>query len=336
MELPPLTANSPPETTGLTRLLLDLGDYDSELDNTLPELRLARYAHTSTRPVKPSKPKIIPSHTTRAMSTSVGASRSTPAKKAVEQNIVQRLSDEFPTISCLLICVSCDTTWTTRKSVPQKLTHIKSCAKKHGIKDDTLVELVRKGIENALAMQPKGKHIATDEPARKTFFDEVVHDAAPRKRNRRQEVTSTIKDIGETRNTIMRKARMIVSKGNSNVRAFRERGIGDLDSDGDLYTDFLPSSTPRFGKSSLARRTGLQARSLFHDDGEDPESLLSFFNAPLLPYIPSIREPPSMPSIPSSSGLGNEVPQVLMDIDVHNLETPPKNKTAVCPFICFA
>ncbi|KAJ3854217.1 hypothetical protein EV368DRAFT_63437 [Lentinula lateritia] len=298
------------KTAASAPLFVDLGDYNSELDNTLPELRLARYAHTSAR----NKPKPNPSHSARAMSTSSGISRSVISKKVTAQTLVQRLSDEFnaDSISRLLI-------------VSQKLTHFKTCAKKHGVQDDTLVELIRKGIINSPTVQPKGKgtSVVGDDTSPKTFFDEVMHDAAPKKRSRRQEVKSTVKDIEEMRNAILLKARAIVAKGNSDVRALREHRIGEH-SDSELSTNFVRSSTPRFTKSSLASRSGLQARFMFHSDGGIHESPPSLPNPPLSPFSPPIQQLPPSPPI-SSSGMG-EVLQPLMDIDVHNLHTLSNSK----------
>ncbi|GAV98964.1 protein [Lentinula edodes] len=313
-----------PKTAGSARLFVDLGDYNSELDNTLPELRLARYAHTSARP---NKPKTNPSHSARAMSTSFGSSRSAIVKKITAQTLVQRLSDEFnaDSISRLLMCVCCNLKWTTRKSMSQKLTHFKTCAKKHGVQDDTLVDLIRKGIINLPAVQPKGKgtSIVVDDASPKTFFDEVMHDAAPKKRTRRQEVKSTVKDIAEMRNAILLKARAIVAKGDSDVRALREHGTGEH-SDSDLSINFVLSSTPRFAKSSLASRSGLQARYMFYNDGGTHESPPSSPNTAFSPFSPPIQQLPPSPPI-SSSGMG-EVLQPLMDIDVHNLHTLSNNK----------
>ncbi|KAJ3869474.1 hypothetical protein EV359DRAFT_76733 [Lentinula novae-zelandiae] len=316
-----------PKAAGSARLFVDLGDYNSELDNTLPELRLARYAHTSARP---NKPKTNPSHSARAMSTSSNSSRSAIVKKITAQTLVQRLSDEFnaDSISRLLMCVCCNLKWTTRKSVSQKLTHFKTCAKKHGVQDDTLVGLIREGVINSPAVQPKGKgtSIVVDDASPKTFFDEVMHDAAPKKRTRRQEVKSTVKDIEEMRNAILLKARAIVAKGNSDVRALREHGISEH-SDGDLSTNLVPSSTPRFAKSSLVGRSGLQARYMFYNDGGTHESPPSSPNTFFSPFLPPIQQLPPSPPI-SSSGMG-EVLQPLMDIDLHNLHTLSNTKYPV-------
>ncbi|KAJ3909898.1 hypothetical protein F5879DRAFT_917993 [Lentinula edodes] len=275
-----------PKTAGPAQLFVDLGDYNSELDNTLPELRLA-------------------------------SSRSAIVKKITAQTLVQRLSDEFnaDSISRLLI-------------VSQKLTHFKTCAKKHGVQDDTLVDLIRKGIMVSPAVQPKGKgtSIVVDDASPKTFFDEVMHDAAPKKRTRRQEVKSTVKDIAEMRNAILLKARAIVAKGDSDVRALREHGTGEH-SDSDLSINFVLSSTPRFAKSSLASRSGLQARYMFYNDGGTHESPPSSPNTSFSPFSPPIQQLPPSPPI-SSSGMG-EVLQPLMDIDVHNLHTLSNNKYPV-------
>lgn len=296
------------------------------MDDSFPSLRLSKFAHISTAPrAGPSKPRTIPSVVMRQMSTSSAL----PAQKSVAMNVIQRLTDEFPSdsMSRLLVCVCCDSVWTTRKSVPQKLTHMKACAKKQGINEDTLVGMVRKGIENAPPIELKGKAKATAEAsASKTFFDKVVQDAAPKKRTRRQEVTGTVKDIGETRDVIMLKARTIVARGNSSVRAIREHRVGERISDGNMSTE--PSSTPRFGKSRLAGRLGVQAQSMFNNDGE--QSFESSIYSPPFPSSPT--GPPCVPQTLSSPPKVESavVPQILMDIDAHNLGTPSKKKNDVC------
>ncbi|KAJ3821685.1 hypothetical protein F5880DRAFT_1580271 [Lentinula raphanica] len=320
---PPATSSNtqPSKEPAGSCFFLDLGDYDSELDNTLPELKLARFAHISAKPAPLRKPKPAPSLSVRAMSTSSGASRSIPAKKAITQSVVQRLSDRFSTdsFSRLLICVCCDLSWTTRKSVPQKLSHMKTCAKKHGIQDDTLIEMVRKGIEE---LPPQTESKLPESAAPKTFFDEVMNNAAPKKRHRRQEVPNTVRDIGEMRDTIMLKARTVVAQADSNIRVLREYRIGGHLSDGDS-SGFLPCSTPRFGQSSLAGRAGLQARSMFHENGGSPGSTAANSPPPTPPRL-------LLPSIPiSSHGTDKEASQMVIDTtstDLVTPSTPAKNK----------
>ncbi|KAF9076796.1 hypothetical protein BDP27DRAFT_1397880 [Rhodocollybia butyracea] len=323
------------------RNYVDLGNYDSELDNTLPELRLrslAKYAHVESRPAGPSVSRIASSvavQSTLNVNSATSKPRlskkpaAKPATKPAATNLIQTLTDEFPgdLLSRLLICVCCDSAWTARKSIPQKLNHIKSCAKKRGIKDVTLVELVRKGIENspALPLKGKSKAPAAQDSAPTTFFAEVVHDAAPKKRGRRQEVASTIKGVEETRDAIMQKARKVVARGDSHVRAVREFNVQRGASDSDPLD--LPFSTPRFGKSSLAGQ--FRAPSMFHDNGEISE-LSSAVSDPLLPASSPLYDSQRLSSPPATSPPSDD-PRVLLDIDAHNLTTPSKGE-AVCLF----
>lgn len=46
-------------------------------------------------------------------------------------------------------CYICNLTWTARKTVPTKLTHIQSCAKKHGWSEETLIAVFNKELHAA-------------------------------------------------------------------------------------------------------------------------------------------------------------------------------------------
>ncbi|KIK67985.1 hypothetical protein GYMLUDRAFT_36793 [Collybiopsis luxurians FD-317 M1] len=316
------------------RYFIDLGDYDSdsELDMTLPQLRLAKYAHVNTNIPGPSKPKSAPSLATRIMSTSartIPVVKPLPLKKPAAVTLAQRLNDDFgDTLSRLLGCVSCDLTWTTRKSTTQKVTHMRSCAKKHGITDDTLVVLVRKAIDNVPTIQSKGKGKAKDveDGAPKTFFDDVMLDAAPKKRGKRPEVVATVKQVEETRDDIMSKARAIVAKGDAHTRAIREHKLGQY---GDFLSDLSPSSTPRFGKSALAKRPGIQSRSMFHNDGRESPELSPSISSPKSVSIHdsrAISQPLSSPPTQTMLPDGNETVYMLTDAGAHSLKTPSKTK----------
>ncbi|THV08398.1 hypothetical protein K435DRAFT_832890 [Dendrothele bispora CBS 962.96] len=175
-------------------------------------------------------------------------------------------------LSRLLKCVCCDSQWTTRKGTKQKLSHIQSCAKKHRLRDDTVLALIRKELKATLA-NDKGKGPA--ETPVETFFEEVMHDAAPKKRVRRQgEVAATVRNLSDTRDDILAKAKSVVTQNDYELRALREQcGRNDVVQYGD-------SSTPGFGQSKLAGRHGIKAISLFNFhsysdvDTEDEENLL--------------------------------------------------------------
>ncbi|KAE9386138.1 hypothetical protein BT96DRAFT_949341 [Gymnopus androsaceus JB14] len=245
---------------GLPRCFLD---YDPEADDPFPSLHLSKYPHNSNHPAGSSKRKTAPSSMTRRISNF----STIPAKKPVANSMMQCLVDKFPSdsMSRLLVCVCCDVVWTSRKSVPQKLKHIKACAKKQEIDEDTLVGLIP-------PIQPKGKGKATAKDSiPDTLYDKVVQDAAPKKRTRRQEVTGTVKDIGETRDAIMQKAQTVIAEGAFDV--CETGGVGEHALDDEMSAE--SSLTPRFGKSRLARQHGFQARPMFQNDGENPE-LLSY------------------------------------------------------------
>lgn len=102
------------------------------------------------------------------------------------KNKVQKSSAEFSLLSALLTkeqlsklnkCYVCDLAWTSRKIIPMKLTHIRSCAKKRGWSEETIVHVFKKELD------------IVDIPESRSLPDSVV---LP------QKADSLLKDIGGT------------------------------------------------------------------------------------------------------------------------------------------
>ncbi|KAF8138457.1 hypothetical protein EV363DRAFT_1154945 [Boletus edulis] len=120
-------------------------------------------------------------------------------------------------------CISCGLEWTRRKTVKQKHTHIKQCARKHALTKDTIRILVEKEV----ATSPPTQSINET-----TLMDSVVP-AGPVKRSKRQQVLPTVMSLPETRDSILSRARDI---------------LGPTSSQAD------PQPTQQFGQSALACR----------------------------------------------------------------------------------
>lgn len=75
------------------------------------------------------------------------------------------LAGVFPErqLSQLLRCVSCELQWTTRKSVFEKMKHLKSCAKKNRLDDGLVQTLIQRELDCISAAAAKGKGRANEQ-----------------------------------------------------------------------------------------------------------------------------------------------------------------------------
>ncbi|KAG5650757.1 hypothetical protein H0H81_011148 [Sphagnurus paluster] len=168
----------------------------------------------------------------------------------------------------LLKCVACQVNWTTRKSAPQKMIHVQACAKKHSLSDETVRILIQKEIncyDNTVSKSKgKGNLNVSTLPDPNTFFEEVVAQAAPRKRGRCAETNETVQTITRTRNLILDKARAVIGTSSTTISDGQEflvhtQAIGlPNPEDGTL-----PPSTQPFGTSSLATKHCQATKNLF-------------------------------------------------------------------------
>ncbi|KAJ7765017.1 hypothetical protein DFH07DRAFT_955848 [Mycena maculata] len=243
----------------------------SDDEEIVPTLKLARFAFANSRPLQ------------RRNSSSVAGSASNsdtqtkaPTKQAARSSS-KRLAGDFSDaqLKKLLKCVSCDLAWTARKSGEQKLVHIRSCAKKNGLTDDTVRILIKRELENAPppdAGTSKGKGKAPPAPAMATtLLEDIVRDAAPKRKGKRKEPVDALKSVAETRKNIRGRAQMLLgsdpfSEGGSfivHTQAFTATT---------LTTGPEPGPTQTFGPSRLAQRQGYKLSLLGHDDSDgEPE-----------------------------------------------------------------
>jgi hypothetical protein len=189
-----------------------------------------------------------------------------PKRKAVTQH---QFSAEFSDaqLAKLTKCVCCNVPWTTRKTAAQKIKHVQSCAKKHSFNDETICFLIRKETECLIEdvgkrTNKKGKGKASTLPEQstipKTVYEQVLTDAAPRKKGRRGEAGETIQSINTTRNAILDRARAVLDPIPSEYPT--EVGVGSpghIRSIGPSYLgngDCPIPSTQSFGQSALAQK----------------------------------------------------------------------------------
>ncbi|KAI0832485.1 hypothetical protein BC628DRAFT_1414781 [Trametes gibbosa] len=152
-------------------------------------------------------------------------------------------------LSRVLKCVSCELAWTARKTVPQKMKHIQTCAKKNGLTDDTVRILLRKELDSAPPVA-SSSNSTTPAPASdsvsETLLEDVLKGAGKKKHGRRPPVMQTVKNVEETRRSILDRARSLLANGSSSCA--RDSIVETAD---DLH---IPPATQMFRKSNVAAR----------------------------------------------------------------------------------
>lgn len=150
-------------------------------------------------------------------------------------------------LSHLLKCVSCSLSWTSRKTVAQKMKHIQTCAKKNKFTDETITILIRQELaqSSSASTRAKGKASAT-EPESRTMLEGAIQDGDGKKRpGPRPKVVESVKELAETKQIILDRARLLLESTSA-----PDPGI----SSPLLRSPGPPSLTQPFGDSALARK----------------------------------------------------------------------------------
>ncbi|KAG6854859.1 hypothetical protein C0991_012049 [Blastosporella zonata] len=244
----------------------------SDDDGDDPKMSLARFAYPDATFV--TRPAL--SRQASTTSSIAGGRKPPPSKKPTHKFAVYFSDSELGRV---LKCVSCDIRWTSRKTAAQKMLHVQSCAKKKHLTDETVRILLRKEIDShALDTSPdkgKGKAKATEF---QTFLEEVVAEAAPRKKGRRLEVQETVKTVSQTRDLILNKARAVIGSTLTSGPASDKEPHLSTQAVGVRVTDTVPLlPTQSFGRSALAQAREMTSRLFDYDadqafDNEDSGS----------------------------------------------------------------
>ncbi|KAJ7684033.1 hypothetical protein B0H17DRAFT_23310 [Mycena rosella] len=216
------------------------------------------------------RPRNDPNAKSTAGSRSSSDTQAKALPKPVARGSSNSLAGDFPDAELKKLdkCVSCDIAWTARKSGAQKLVHIRSCAKKNGLTDDTLRILIRREIDNAPndagPSKRKGK-APVDTPTTPTLLEDVVREAAPKRKGKRKEPVDALKSVSETRETILGRARILLDSGPlSDEHSFAVRT--------QAFTSTLPTAAPEptqaFGVSRLGQRQGSKVSVLGQQDSD--------------------------------------------------------------------
>jgi len=171
-------------------------------------------------------------------------------------------------------CVSCDIAWTTRKTATQKMTHIRSCSKKRGLQEKTIRLSVQEQVskykpepkQNDKGKQKELSLEYTIPTKPNTFLEDVVGEAAPKKKAKRRHAETVLASVSSTRDAILARAKDIL-----NASTLHSSHLNDLNDDLRLFShddadNSLPCSTQPFGQSSLAIRQTASSSALFFSD----------------------------------------------------------------------
>ncbi|CDO76252.1 hypothetical protein BN946_scf184470.g10 [Trametes cinnabarina] len=236
------------------RVLHELPEETEKSSDDEGHLKLGRFAYANPNPARRTMSK-TPSPTERGSAPPTEGPTGSKSKRSITPT--HRFTGDFSDaeLSRILKCVSCELAWTARKTVPQKMKHIQSCAKKNGLNDETVRTLLRKELDNLSPVTSASK-ASTSAPTvtlvPETLLEDVLKDTSKKKPGRRPQVLQTVKSITETRDTILEKARSLLQSSGSARPAFtvEHTSAGPWVA---KYGD-APPATQVFSKSSICAR----------------------------------------------------------------------------------
>lgn len=180
--------------------------------------------------------------------------------------VARPLSDEQSDIAPndvegLTACVSCEVKWTARKTSVQKLVHILSCARQHGLEIPTVKVLIHKQTRDHSSTsrgprqptQPAPPVLPNAPQISKTLFENVAPMIQPNKRNAQKEPPTLLSTPRSGRDAILSKARAILydtnlpSSGLLDSASFQHHRTNDED-------EVTTSDSLQFGQSLLGQR----------------------------------------------------------------------------------
>ncbi|PPQ99081.1 hypothetical protein CVT24_003641 [Panaeolus cyanescens] len=117
----------------------------------------------------------------------------------------------------VISCVSCDVKWTTRKTSAQKLTHIRTCAKLHGLEISTIKILIQK--QTGATSKTTGKRAQLDHrgspESSTTLFENVVPGVQTHKRNHQKAVRTLLSSPTSGRDAILSRAQEVLQNSDT-------------------------------------------------------------------------------------------------------------------------
>ncbi|KAI0053015.1 hypothetical protein FA95DRAFT_1552905, partial [Auriscalpium vulgare] len=233
-------ASSAPGSPIRTKLLLSALDMSPDL-----RTKLGHLAYTQDPPRLSRGSSLVSASSSAAESAAEGQ----PPVKRTRKTKPPLVPDlTAADLALLMVCPSCGISWTTRKTAQNKLTHIRSCARKRGLSQDALQAMLLRELKKAVeSNMPESKTPPTVPKltAPGTFMEDVVNVADPKRKARRKDVQLTVKGLGETRNVILNRARSLLA----NTDPGPSMPVGPMSLNGQIQTQ-------AFGQSALAQRHG--------------------------------------------------------------------------------
>ncbi|EJD01399.1 uncharacterized protein FOMMEDRAFT_30101 [Fomitiporia mediterranea MF3/22] len=252
-------------------ILSESNTSDSEVDEKRTDKMRTKLGHFAF-PVT-SQASSLASSISRTSSTVVQSTCSANAPSGVQTENRKRPLSSTPAyldfsenqLKTLVKCVSCDLKWTTRKSTAHKVTHMRTCAKKSRLTEETMKILISRETSVAPPKVKKPRPIKdrpSERPQRTYLEDIIKEDGIQRPRKRQKELTGSVRGVVESRTGIVERANLILNKPSSS------RSTTD-DCMRLQPPPQPPPSTQTFAQSTLASRiNGISSWS--QDEAEPP------------------------------------------------------------------
>lgn len=255
-------------------------------------LKLKSFAYAGSTSGRSRNPS---SANTASRSGSVISAASVPKRTRAQSKAKASFADEFSDadLARLLKCVSCDLTWTTRKSAAQKVKHIQTCAKKRALTDSTVAFLLRSELAVAPPL-PEKKGSAEEKAKEPGTLLETWTDGTNKKRTKRGTAPETVRSLADTRGQILDRARALLSdkQPRRDDKELTTAQVGDGQAQ-------MPPPTQTFGESALARSRHLQQDTVqpiaFASTQQFAPSKLAQFTATSITTVNTAGRKPSMP-----------------------------------------
>ncbi|KAF8165213.1 hypothetical protein B0H34DRAFT_228767 [Crassisporium funariophilum] len=237
-------------------------------------LNSSRFVSKDCRPamnvIAPKNAVAGPSRTVTTTASSINKAKRPSKKKQLALDLSE---DELAKVTR---CICCGIKWTARKTGAQKLAHIQPCAKRNAYNDDTVRLLVQKEIINFVSLPTgKGKEkliiksALHEEPQeKKTFFEDVLVEAAPKKKTKRHHQATLIENVSIARDSILARAQSVIATATPNNADLQPDPIS-VDVGHNENNEHLPL-TQGFTRSALVQRQGSRLTSLFADIHSSP------------------------------------------------------------------
>ncbi|EDR12487.1 uncharacterized protein LACBIDRAFT_292945 [Laccaria bicolor S238N-H82] len=217
-----------------------------EDETILTKLDLARFAHKVTNDTSRFRPPAPPTGTKQR-------------SRAKAYQLAPDFSDAY--LARMAKCVCCDIPWRTSKTAAVKMRHVLSCAKQHGIDDNTLESAIRNEIERLSVDVLKGdgpQKVLPSSEAQKTLFEDLVTSTVSKKKTRPQATRSSVTIASLTRKATLDRARVVLEQRSSTLAGpYLDHNI-NMQSALHHDDEFSPG-TQKFAPSKLgATRRGTQ------------------------------------------------------------------------------